>query len=213
MKKPFFQFLEESRINDTRKTQVATTYGTYKKTGELLKGFLPPNAKTISIGAGLDQTKEGLMDGLGKGHIVHDMEPNPEGRKVPPEFTNSEDIPTGKYHAAVCHNVLNVVEPDVRDSVVRSIFNSLRDNGHAIIGTRKWTGDIATNKNFELGDEPKSMWVKKKDAYSYQKGFDGDELKDYIEGMAEREGHTVAVKRITGIAANGVHVHMLKRAK
>ena len=77
MNKSYFQFLEESRINDTRKTQVATTYGTYKKTGEVLKGLLPPKARTINVGAGLDQTKQGLMDGLGKGFIVHDMEPNP----------------------------------------------------------------------------------------------------------------------------------------
>jgi hypothetical protein len=213
MSKSYFQFLDESRINDTRKTQVATTYGTYKKTGELLKGFLPPRAKTISIGAGLDQTKQGLMDGLGKGFIVHDMEPNPEGRTMPPEYTSSEEIPTGKYHAAVCHNVLNVVEPEVRDGIVRSIFNSLRTGGHAIIGTRKWAGDISTNKNFEVGDEPKSMWVKKKDSHSYQKGFDGDELKDYIQKIADEDGHTVAVQRIGGIAANGVHVHLIRKAK
>jgi hypothetical protein len=213
MNKSYFQFLEESRINDTRKTQVATTYGTYKKTGEVLKGLLPPKARTINVGAGLDQTKQGLMDGLGKGFIVHDMEPNPENRENPPEYTSSDQIPVGKYHAAVCHNVLNVVEPEVRDTIVRSIFSSLKSGGHAIIGTRKWTGDIATNKNFELGDEPKSMWVKKKDAYSYQKGFDGNELKDYIQRIADEDGHTVAIHRLGEITANGIRVHLVRKAK
>ena len=210
--KTFSIFISEQRENNTRKTQVATTGGTYRKTGEFLKDKLAPKSKIISIGAGLDQTREGLHAGLGEdhGHTIHDMEPNPEGRKTKPEYTDASRIPKNGYHAAVSHNVLNVVEPHVREHVMHSIFNSVKEGGHAIIGTRKWSGDINTNKNFEPGDEPKSMWVKKKGATSYQKGFDGNELKDYVEDYAKRNGHQVEVKKVP-LAANGVHVKIIKK--
>lgn len=215
----FKNFLsEEERVNATGRTQVATTGGTYEKTGKFLKDKLPPKSKIISIGAGLDHTRKALHAGLGEGHehTIHDMEPNPEGRKEAPEYTKSEDIPKNHYHAAVSHNVLNVVEPHVREHVMHSIFNSVKDGGHAVIGTRKWKGDIDTAKNFVPGDEPKSMWVKRKkkgggEETSYQKGFDGDELKKYVEDYAKRHGHDVDVKRLSGVAANGVHVHIKKK--
>jgi hypothetical protein len=206
-------FISESRVNDTRKTQVATTGGTYRKTGEFLKDKLHPKSKIISIGAGLDQTREGLHAGLGEnhGHTIHDMEPNPEGRKTKPEYTDASRIPKNGYDAAVSHNVLNVVEPHVREQVMHSIFNSVKEGGHAIIGTRKWSGDINTNKNFEPGDEPKSMWVKRGNTTSYQKGYDGNELKDYVEDYAKRNGHKVEVKNLNGIAKSGVHVKIIKK--
>lgn len=209
--KTFLTFLSEERVNNTRKTQVATTSGTYKKTGAYLNQHLEPNSRIISIGAGLDQTRQGLYAGLEKGHIVHDMEPNPENRKEPPEYTSAEQIPRDHYHAAVSHNVVNVVTPDVREHVMHSLFNSVREGGHIVIGTRKWKGDIEKNKNYEPGEEPKSMWVKKNGDSSYQKGFDGNELKDYVESYAEKHGHTVEVKKLKDISANGVHVILHKK--
>ena len=208
----FSQFInEETKLNNTRKTQVATTGGTYEKTGVYLSDKLEPKSKIISIGAGLDHTKKALMKGLGKGYVVHDHEPNPEGRKEAPEYTNASKIPKNGYDAAVCHNVLNVVEPNVREHVMHSIFNSIKEGGHAIIGTRKWKGDIEKNKNSEPAEEKKAMWVKKGSERSYQKGFDGDELKDYVHDYAKRNGHQVEVKKLTGIAASGVHVKLLKK--
>lgn len=210
--KTFSQLIsEQEQINNTRKTQVATTGGTYEKTGAFLKDKVPAHSKVISIGAGLEHTGKALKKGLGEGHTVHDMEPNPEGRKEKPEFTKAEEIPKNHYDAAVSHNVLNVVEPHVREHVMHSIFNSVKSGGHAVIGTRKWKGDIEANKNHTLGDEPKSMWVHKGKERSYQKGFDGNELKDYVEDYAKRHGHKVEVKRLPGIAANGVHVHVLSK--
>ena len=205
----FKEYIEESRVNDTRKTQVSTTGGTYFKTGQFLKDKIPANGKIISIGAGLSHTKKALKDGLGKGkHVIHDMEPNPEGRDEPPEFTSGDQIPHDTYHAAVSHNVLNVVEPEVRDSVMDSIFDSLKTGGHAVIGTRKWTGDISKAKNYDAGSEPKSMWVKKGEATSYQKGFDGNELKDYVIDYAQKKGYNVDVNKLNGIAATSVHVKL-----
>lgn len=208
----------EDRVNATGRTQVATTGGTYEKTGKFLKDKIPADGKIISIGAGLDHTRNALKSGLGDDgeHIIHDMEPNPEGRKQQPEFTSAEEIPHNEYDAAVCHNVLNVVEHNVREYVMHSIFNSVKEGGHVVIGTRKWKGDIDSAKNFTLGDEPKSMWVirKKKgggEETSYQKGFDGNELKDYVQDYANRHGYDIDVNRVSGIAANGVYVFVKKK--
>jgi hypothetical protein len=205
--------LEQDRVNDTRKTQVATTGGTYEKTGKFLADKLKPGSKIISIGAGLEHTKKALSSGLGAGHshTIHDMEPNPQGRKEAPEFTKAEEIPKNHYHAAVSHNVLNVVEPHVREHVMHSIFHSIKEGGHAVIGTRKFKGDIDKAKNSEPAAEPKAIWVKKGNTASYQKGFDGNELKDYVHDYAKRHGHSVTVTKLSGIAANAVHVHLHKK--
>jgi SAM-dependent methyltransferase len=206
--------LIEEFVNNTRRTQVSTTGGTYEKTGAFLKDKLQPNSKILSVGAGLDHTRVALSKGLGEHtHTIHDMEPNPEGRKTKPEYTKAEDIPKNSYHAVVSHNVINVVEPHVREHVMHSIFNSVKEGGHAVIGTRKWNGDIALNKNSDPGSEPKSMWVKKKGAVSYQKGYDGNELKDYVEDYAKRNGHTVTVKKLPNIAATSVHIQIHKKGK
>lgn len=55
------------------------------------------------------------------------------------------------------------------------------------------------------------MWVKKGNERSYQEGFDSDELKHYVEDYAKRHGHEVEVKRLPGIAANGIHIHIKKK--
>jgi len=210
--KSFKEFLRESQFaNNTQKTQVATTGGTYEKTGAFLKDKLKPHSKIVSIGAGLDHTRDAMHRGLGHSHTIDDMEPNPEKRKNAPEYTKSEQIPHNHYDAAVSHNVLNVVEPHVRDHVMHSIFNSVKPGGHAVIGARKWTGDVAKNKNKTLASEPKAMWVHKGTEHSYQKGFDGDELKSYVEGFAAKHGHKVKVSNLKGISANGVHVHILSK--
>lgn len=212
--KSFKQYLAEAetRINNTRRTQVQSTGSTYEKTGQYLKNIIPAKSKIISIGAGLDHTKHSLVRGLGKGHVVHDHEPNPENRKTPPEYTSADQIPKNQYNVAVSHNVLNVVEPKVRDSVMKSLFDSVKSGGHIIIGVRGWTGDVKNIKNFDPGDEPRSKWVRLKNGEtSYQKGFDGDELKNYVEDYAAQQGYDVTVRKLRGIANNSVHVVVNKK--
>lgn len=209
--KSYTEFITEARENNTRKTQVTITSGTYRKTGEFLSSRLPTGSRILSHGAGLDHTRPALIGGLGNGHEVHDFEPNPEDRKSPPEFTDHTKIPSNHYDAVVSHNVLNVVEPHVRQDVLHSIFKSVKQGGHLVIGTRGWKGDIAKTKNFEPADEDKAMWVKKKGAVSYQKGFDGNELKDHLEDFARTHGHDVTVTRLQGIAHNGVHVQVHRK--
>lgn len=211
--KTYSQLVEAVRTNNTRRTQVSNTSGTYRKTGEFLRDKLPAKSKVLSHGAGLDHTKPALVVGLGKGHSVHDFEPNPEGRRTPPEHVTSDSIPADTYDAVVSHNVLNVVEPNVREQVMDSIFRSVKPSGHLIIGVRKWKGDVATKEgtpkpSSRLAKEPRAVWVKKGSDHSYQKGFDGPELKDYVESYAKKRGHIVTVRRLGGIAANAVHVQV-----
>ena len=199
--------------NRTDLTQVSTTEGTYRKTGQYLQGFLKPKSKILSVGAGLDQTRKGLYSGLGRDYEIHDFEPNPGKRKEPPEFTSANEIPQNMYDAVVSHNVLNVVEPSVREEVMRTIFTPLREGGHAIVGVRKWAGDVNGAKNFTPSEhEEKAIWVHKKAGTSYQRGFDGNELVDYIKDYAERNGHDITIKKLPGISANGVHVQLIKKA-
>lgn len=211
--KTYTEFITEARENNTRRTQIKGTAGTYRKTGEFLSSRLPAGSRILSHGAGLDHTKPALIAGLGDGHEVHDFEPNPEGRTNQPEFANAKKIPSNHYDAVVSHNVLNVVEPATRREVLRSIFKSVKQGGHLVIGTRAWKGDIDKTKNFEPADEEKAMWVKKKGAVSYQKGFDGNELKDHVEDFARTHGHDVTVTRLQGIASNGVHVQVHRKKK
>lgn len=207
--KSFKQYLQEAeqRVNNTLRTQRSTTGETYEKTGEYLKQILPKKSRIINIGAGLDHTKQRLKKGLGRLYVVHDHEPNPQNRKVAPEYTSADDIPLNYYNAAVSHNVLNVVEPHIRKQVMKSLFDSVPEGGHIIIGVRRWTGDINANKNFQPGPEPRSMWVQLKNGEtSYQKGFDGNELKDYVENYAKKHGYNVTVKKLKNIAASSVHI-------
>jgi len=220
--KSFIQHLTEEKENRTDRTQVATTGGTYEKTGKFLSKVLEPKSRILSVGAGLDQTKEGLRNGLGEDHTVHDHEPNPQNRREAPEYTNADDIPSDHYHASVTHNVLNVVEPHIRHSILHHMFRTTKEGGHMVIGTRGWTGDVGTAKHFEPADEEKAIWVRKsekdpttkksKTIWSYQKGFDGDELKNYIEDYARKHGHDVTVKKVGGLAKNTVHVKINKKS-
>lgn len=201
--------LQEARKNNTKKTQVATTAGTYRKTGEFLHPLLPTNATVLSHGAGLDHTKPALSAPLGSNRVVHDFEPNPEDRATVPEYTKAEHIPHDKYDAAVSHNVLNVIEPHERAQALDTLFNSVKAGGHIVIGARKWSGDVAKTKQVEPAEEKNAVWVKKAGGeFSYQRGFDGDDLKNYVEDHARQRGHQVTVKTIKGIAATGVHVQV-----
>ncbi len=204
----FSEYLNEAS-NNTQKTQVATTGGTYTKTGEFLHPHLPAKAFVLSHGAGLDHTKSALQGALGKGRTVHDFEPNPGNRKNPPEYTEDRHIPRDRYDAVVSHNVLNVVEPKVRERALDTMFGAVKSGGHIVIGTRKWKGDIDKTKNYEpVTGEPQAIWVTKGTDRSYQRGFDGDQLKDYVEEYARKKGHQVTVKNTKGIAATGIHIQV-----
>lgn len=219
--KTFRQLLNEYD-NDTLSTQLkGGNTGTYRKTGAHLSGLLQPKSSILSIGSGAASNAEALSSGLGQdhGHTIHEQEPNPGKRSTPPKYTQMDgsDIPSNSYDVAVHHNVLNVVEPHIRNAVMDTSFRTVKEGGHIIIGTRANKGDVSTIKNFEPAEEEGAKWVKKTRKgggvfHSYQKGFDGNELKEYAEKYAKDNGHTVEVKRLPGIAGNAIHIKVLKKA-
>lgn len=220
--KTFSQFLTEI-MNDTLSTQLPNgNQGTYLKTGKVLSDILKPNSKILSIGSGAASNAESLHKGLGENHThtVHEQEPNPgkrpENKQPLYQKEDGSDIPSDNYHAVVHHNVVNVLEPEIRNKVMETSFRTVKDGGHIIIGSRAWKGDVDKIKNYEESDEPKSKWVVKKRKggeifHSYQKGFDGDELKQYAEDYAKKHGHQVVVQKLKGITANGIHIHVIKK--
>ena len=183
-------------------TQVATTIGSYKKAVKKAEDLNPKGKTVLDYGAGLGLGTDAMRSSSKL--EVTSYEPFPERWKgeSPVDYIDSSLIPD-KYDTVVNLNVLNVLEPELRDVVAKDIMSKVADGGVAIIGTRGWKGDIDATKKFKTTDEPQAIWVKKSSGDVYQKGFDGDELKDYMADLAP-EGFRV--ERGKGIANNTVYV-------
>ena len=186
-------------------TQVATTTGSYVKAADILKN-LGVTGDILDYGAGFGLGTDAMSKVLGKG--VKSLEINPENWKGKGKvtYTDAKDI-KDKFDGIVSLNVVNVVEKDMRDFIVKNIFDNLNINGTAVISSRKFKGDIDQAKNFELGPEDKSYIIKRaKDGKTvdvYQKGFEGDELVNYVKGLL---GDSADVKKNNTFGATGVVV-------
>jgi SAM-dependent methyltransferase len=192
-------------------TQVATTTGSYVKAANILKN-LDIKGEVLDFGAGLGLGTDAMSKTLGS--KVDSYEINPERWKgdKPVTYTKVEDI-NKKYDAIVSLNVLNVVPKEIRDGIVRDIYSNLKPGGTAVISTRGFKGDINSAKNFELGPEEKSYIIKRKKVGGivdvYQKGFDGNELVEYIQDVL---GDKVKVENKGGFGSRGVIVQKLDGA-
>ncbi len=162
-------------------TQVATTIGSYKKVADLIK---TANLKgdVLDYGAGLGLGSDVMSKILGRD--IETLEGNNKKwkSKKPTTYRSSVDI-NKKFDSIVSLNVLNVVEKATRDAIVFDIFDKLNDNGKAFISTRGWEGDVKKTKNGTPGLEKNSFYVNKKSGLTYQKGFDSDELVDYVQDI------------------------------
>lgn len=188
-------------------TQVATTTGSYRKAAEMLKDFLAkrPRARVLDYGAGLGlgtEAMRGVLDGIA---TVEGFEPLPGRAKVQPDYTDSRQI-RAKYDGIVNLNVLNVLERGLRDRVLLDIASRLAPGGFAIIGTRKYIGDIDKAKGASPGPEPGSIWLVKSGQQCYQKGFDGNELLEYASDLL---GSGYRVRKLSGPAANNIEIERL----
>jgi len=187
-------------------TQVATTTGSYVKAAEILKN-LGVTGDILDYGAGFGLGTDAMSKVLGKG--IKSLEINPENWKGKSKvtYTDAKDI-KDKFDGIVSLNVVNVVEKDMRDFIVKNIFDNLNINGTAVISSRKFKGDIDQAKNFEPGPEDKSYIIKRaKDGKTvdvYQKGFEGDELVNYVKGLL---GDSADVKKNNTFGATGVVVN------
>lgn len=175
-------------------TRSASTEHSYKKVVSILTELVPQNAKIIDYGSGQGIGTQIMRGMFGPDVTVDSYEPHPENVKHAPTYHDYEEA-TGPYDAVVCLNVLNVLSPDLRYEVVSHIGKIIRPGGYAIIGTRGWNDDVANIKNVEPGEEPRSVWVLKKKSGQtvrvYQKGFDGNELQEYVRGVLG-QGYEVA---------------------
>ncbi len=184
-------------------TQVATTTGSYEKAAKILKG-LGVKGDILDYGAGLGLGTDAMSNVLGT--KVKSLEINTERWKGKDKvtYTDSKNIDQ-RFDGIVSLNVVNVVPKDVRDEIVKNIFDNLNIGGTAIISSRKFKGDIDQAKNFELGAEDKSYIIKRKENGKitdvYQKGFDGDELVEYVKGLL---GDAADVKKNNTFGAAGV---------
>ena len=184
-------------------TQVATTTGSYAKAAKILKD-MGVDSDVLDYGAGLGLGSDAMSNVLG--FDVDSFEPNSERWKGNKDvtFRSSNDI-NKKYNSIVSLNVLNVVEKDIRDSIVKDIYNNLKDGGTAVISARKWSGDVNQAKNAVDGGEKNSLYITRtqggKEVKVFQKGFDGNELVDYIKDLL---GDNVTVEKNNSFGAAGV---------
>ena len=159
-------------------TQRKNTIKSYEKVAEKIKVMFG-NVSILDYGAGLGLGTE-MMKKV-TGGKVDSFEPYPVNweSNFPVTYTDSSSIKK-KYDVIVSLNVLNVLPEDIRYNAVTNIYKNLKKGGTAFISTRKWTGDVNSAKNFEKGPEYKSIIVLTKGQRVFQKGFDGNELVDYV---------------------------------
>jgi hypothetical protein len=214
---PSSKRISRSQINDalskaSGSTQVATTKGSYRKAANILKN-IGVDGEVLDYGAGLGLGTDAMSEVLDK--PVDSLEINPERWKGirPVKYTDANQIDK-KYDGIVSLNVVNVVPKEVRDFIVLDIFNNLKEGGTAIISSRGFKGDIDGAKNFVDGGEEKSYIIKKREKgkfiYVFQKGYDGNELFEYVKGLL---GDSAEVVSNNTFGKRGVVITKLSNVK
>lgn len=204
----FREFIEETIAaqphSDT--TQVGITVGSYTKAARTLRPFLPPEGTVLDYGSGLGLGTAAIRAALSGHMTVDSYEPSPARAAQTPTYTSSDQIHE-TYDGIICLNVLNVLEPALRDTVTRHLLHLLSPGGRAVIGTRKFTGDVSLAKSATPGKERGSVWIRRPSAGGtrtvYQKGFDGAELLQYVSRLA---GPQYTVTALPGITKSAVLV-------
>ncbi len=150
------------------RTQIIGTLPTYEKAGSILKQQ-GATGRGIDFGAGLGEGAKAL----GKDFDTYE----PFAKNWTPTYSNAADVPTDAYGQLTNLNVLNVVPREVRDEIVQDIGRVMQPGGMGIITTR---GKDVMNAKGLAGPEPMSV-ITSRD--TYQKGFNKDELEDYLKYM------------------------------
>jgi len=190
-------------------TQVEATKTSYAKAASLLLPLIQPGARVLDYGAGLGSGTNAMRSVLTDIAQVDSYEPEPKRAKSKPTFTKSSEI-TEQYDAVVCLNVLNVLPPNIRDRVVKHIGKLLKTGGMAVIGVRGYRDDIDRTKNFEPGDEPGSVWILRPGGRIYQKGFDGNELIEYVVSIL---GPGFDAKKVPNLTKTAVMITKTSKPK
>ena len=175
------QKIDDNLSKASGRTQRENTRGSYVKAANIIKDR-EIEGDVLDYGAGLGVGTDAMTKLLGR--KVDSFEINTENwkGKAKPTYTSAKDIDK-KYDSIVSLNVVNVVPKNVRDFIVTDIFEKLNEGGTAVISSRGFKGDVANAKNFEPGPEEKSYLIKVSGDQQYQKGFDGNELVDYVQAL------------------------------
>jgi len=150
------------------RTQIIGTLPTYEKASNILRQQ-GASGRGIDFGAGLGEGAKAL----GKDFDTYE----PFAKNWTPTYSNAADVPSDAYGQLTNLNVLNVVPREVRDEIVQDIGRVMQPGGMGIITTR---GKDVMNAKGLAGPEPMSV-ITSRD--TYQKGFNKDELEDYLKYM------------------------------
>jgi len=170
------------------KTPIATTVGTYRKASPiLLEDIKDVNAPILDYGAGMGLGAEELRKTFPN---VKTLEPFYEGKF---DFTDPSKVPSGEFKGLTNFSVLNAVTPEVRDSIVENIGRVMDRGGVGLITARSPSAVMSTKG--KLADEPNAMITQKG---TYQKGFDTDELREYIKYILGSDFELEPLKGLSG---------------
>lgn len=163
-------------------TQVTNTINTYKKVGIFFKSKNPKvSILDASSGKGL-----GTMALREMGLNVDDVEPYCEIGRFKPTYTDYKKIKK-KYDVVFSNQVINVIPDDWRDDLIKKMSICVKNGGLLIINTRpnsdakELTNAITLDNDFEV------LIKRSKNSFSYQKFFDKEELKNYVEKLIGKD--------------------------
>ena len=170
------------------KTPISTTVGTYKKASPiLLEDIKDVNAPVLDYGSGMGLGAEELRKTFPN---VKTLEPFYKGNF---DFTDPSKVPSGEFKGLTNFSVLNTVTPEVRDSIVENIGRVMDRGGVGLITARSPSSVMSTKGR--LANEPNSMITQKG---TYQKGFDTDELREYIRYILGSDFELEPLKGLSG---------------
>lgn len=112
---------------------------------------------------------------------IESYEPFPHARAVDITHKGISSLPNKKYDYIINSAVLNVIEQDIRDHVVKDIYAHLKPGGVAIIGVRSKADVMGTKTALVLSKENGEILDRTRG--SYQKGFTSGELSSYIQQL------------------------------
>jgi hypothetical protein len=78
--------------------------------------------------------------------------------------------------------VLNVVESDIRNSIMMDMWTILKLGGEIVVGVRSAKDVMSNIKGGLIVDVERSEMLDRRRG-SYQKGFTSEELKSYVESI------------------------------
>lgn len=159
-------------------TQRPNTVATYRKFFEILPSELQAG-EGLDYSAGLGMGSAMLRSVYGAN--IESYEPFPHKNAVDITYTGLGNLPEKQYDYIFCSAVLNVVEQDIRDAIVKDIWDHLKPGGQALIGVRSRADVMGMKTGYVINAETAEVLDRVRG--SYQKGFSRQELVEYLRSL------------------------------